>query len=239
MNRSSRKVARATRQRRIVTPISVGAVIVIAALIAVVTASYLHKDDDRRQAAAAVAPPAIYTADGRLHYGSADTVVTVITDYQCPICRQFEITTGPTLADLVKAGTVSAEYDTVAVLDGLSKDKYSSRAANASTCVGVANKGYWPDFSQRMFDNQPAENGPGLTDDKMVQLAADAGVGGPDVADCIHSGRYAGFVAAHSRQAITAGLTHVPVVKVGDTTLENLTPDGLRAAIARATSAGK
>ncbi|MVU83273.1 thioredoxin domain-containing protein [Nocardia sp. ET3-3] len=239
MNRSSRKVAGATGQRRIFNPVSVGAVIVIVALIAVITANFVHKHHDKQQAAADVAPPAVFTADGRLHFGTADTVVTVITDFQCPICHQFETTTGPTLTDMVAAGTVSADYDTVAVLNGLSKDNYSTRAANAGTCVAVADKSLWPEFSKRLFENQPAEGGPGLTDDRLVQIAADAGVTGPDLADCVHSGRYNGFVASHSEKAITAGLTHVPVVKVGDTTLDNLGPDGLRAAISRATSAGK
>ncbi|APA97547.1 DsbA family protein [Nocardia seriolae] len=96
----------------------------------------------------------------------------------------------------------------------------------------------WLEFSRRLFEDQPAENGPGLSDDRLVQIAA-AGVTGSDIADCIHSGCYAGFVASHSQNAIDAGLTHVPVVKVGDTVLENLTPDGLRAAIERATSAAK
>ncbi|GAB0103553.1 thioredoxin domain-containing protein [Nocardia sp. JMUB6875] len=239
MNRSSRKVAGATNQRRIINPVSVGAAIVIIALIGVITASFLHKDHDKKEAAAAVAPPAVFTPDGRLHFGSAATVVTVITDFQCPICRQFEATTGPTLTDMVNANTVSAEYDTVAVLGGLSKDDYSARAANAGTCVAVANKPAWLEFSKRLFENQPAEGGPGLSDDTLVQIAADSGVAGPDVAECIHSGRYAGFVASHSQKAIDGGLTHVPVVKVGDTTVENLTPDGLRAAIERATSAGQ
>ncbi|MEC3919929.1 DsbA family protein [Nocardia sp. CDC160] len=239
MNRSSRKVAGATRQRRIVTPMSVGAVIVIAALIAVIVASYVHKNDEQQQAAAAVAPPAVYTPEGRLHFGSAATVVTVITDFQCPICRQFEATTGPTLTELVDAGTIAAEYDTVAVLNGLSTDNYSGRAANAGTCVAVADKPAWLVFSKRLFEDQPAENGPGLSDDRLVRIAGEAGVTGPDIAECIHSGRYAGFVASHSQAAIKAGLTHVPVVKVGDTVVENLTPDGLRAAIAHAASAGK
>ncbi|MGW4243585.1 DsbA family protein [Nocardia sp. NPDC004722] len=239
MNRSSRKVAGVTGKRRILNPMSVGAIIVIVALIAVLTANFLHKHDEHQKAVAPVAPPAVFTPDGRLRFGTGPTVVTVITDFQCPICHQFETTTGPALTDLVNAGTVTADYDTVAVLDGLSKDNYSTRAANAGTCVAVADKQLWPDFSKRLFENQPAENGPGLTDDQLVQIAADAGVTGSDLTDCIHSGRYDGFVASHSRIAITAGLTHVPVVKVGDTVVENLGPDGLRAAIARATSAGQ
>lgn len=239
MNRSSRKVSGVSGSRRLLNPVSVGAVILILVLAGVVIANSVHKHNDKKQTAEAVAPPAVFTPDGRLHFGSGGPLVTVTTDFQCPICHQFEVTTGPTLTEMLAAGTISVDYDTVAVLDGLSKDRYSSRSANASVCVAVADKNAWPDFSKRLFDAQPAENGPGLTDDKLIQIAADAGVTGADVADCVHSSRYAGFVAYHSQQAITAGLTHVPVIKVGDTTLQNLGPDALRAAVAQATPAAK
>lgn len=236
-NRSGRKVVDAARQRRRITPARVAAVVLIAALVTVITASYMGKHKDREQAAEAVAPPAVFTADGRLRFGDAPTTVTVITDFQCPVCRQFAATTEPTLNALVEAGTVAVEYDTVAALDGKSADNYSSRAAAAGACVAVANKDAWLDFDQKVFAAQPAESGPGLTDDKLAELAAGAGADGPDVASCIREGRYAGFVKAHSQTAVKAGLTHVPVVKVGDQTVENLTPDGLRAAIDRATAA--
>lgn len=239
MNRSGRKVARAANQRRLITPARAAGVVVLVALIAVITTMVVHRQRDKDQAAAAVAPPAVFTADGRLRFGDAPITVTVITDFQCPVCRQFTATTEPTLNDMVKAGTVAVEYDTVAVLDRASKDDYSSRAANAGTCVAVANKNAWLDFDQKLFAAQPAEGGNGLGADKLVEIAGQAGVTGPDVASCIRDDRYAGFVKSHSQHAIDAGLTHVPVVKVGDQVVENLTPDGLRAAIDRARSAAK
>ncbi|WP_169814908.1 DsbA family protein [Nocardia crassostreae] len=233
-NRSGRTVARAARPRRYFTPFTVGAAVVLIALIAVIAVSFQARHRDKEQAAAAVAPPAVFTADGRLRFGDAPTTVTVTTDFQCPVCREFTATTGPTLTELVRSGAIAVEYDTVAVLDRASTDRYSARASNAGVCFAVADKDAWPDFEQRVFEAQPAEGGPGLTDDRLVEIAAHAGASGSDVADCITSDRYAGFVEAHGRAAIAVGLTHVPVVKVGDQTVENLTPDGLRAAVARA-----
>ncbi|MFD0000656.1 DsbA family protein [Nocardia sp. NPDC127526] len=233
-NRSGRTVARAAHPRRYFTPFTVAAGVLLIALVVVIAASFLAKHRDKEQAAAAVAPPAVFTGDGRLRFGDAPTTVTVITDFQCPVCREFTATTGPMLTDLVRSGEAAVDYDTVAVLDRASTDRYSSRATNAGVCVAVANKDAWPGFEQRVFAAQPAEGGPGLTDDRLIALAAEAGASGPDVAACITSDRYAGFVEAHGRDAIAAGLTHVPVVRVDGQTVENLTPDGLRAALDRA-----
>ncbi|MEV6773071.1 thioredoxin domain-containing protein [Nocardia sp. NPDC051030] len=233
-NRSGRTVARAAHGRRLLTPARVSAAVLLTALIVVIVVAFVANQRDRDRAEAEVGPPAVFTSDGRLHFGDAATTVTVITDFQCPVCKHFAAITEPTLNDLMHAGTIAVDYDTVAVLDGASTDGYSSRAANAGTCVAVANKDAWLDFAQRLFTAQPLENGPGLTDDRLIELATAAGAGGQDVGECIRSARYAGFGEAHGKAAIKDGLNHVPVVRVGDQTVENLTPDGVQAAITRA-----
>ena len=62
-------------------------------------------------------------------------VLAIYEDFQCPHCRDFEKTFGPTVAKMVDSGAVAVDYYMVAILNR-SNAGYSSRAANAAYCVG-------------------------------------------------------------------------------------------------------
>ncbi|MEA2211137.1 MAG: hypothetical protein QOF83_1085 [Solirubrobacteraceae bacterium] len=60
-----------------------------------------------------------------------------------------------------------AGEDPLGFLDGLSTMRYSSRAAAASRCVGRRPA---PPYLHELYDNQPLESGPELSDDELVLL---------------------------------------------------------------------
>ncbi|EGD53392.1 DSBA oxidoreductase [Gordonia neofelifaecis NRRL B-59395] len=138
------------------------------------------------------------TADGAFRISTSDdvrVVVTVVEDMACPACKAFEAAYGDTLAELAALPGAAVDYRVISFLDRMSDDQYSSRAANASYCVwnrpgdDRARQDTWRRFQVAAFRAQPAEGGPGLSDDRLAAMAKTAGAG--DVSTCITTRQYA------------------------------------------------
>ncbi|MCX6494442.1 MAG: thioredoxin domain-containing protein [Actinobacteria bacterium] len=145
--------------------------------------------------------------------------ITIYQDYLCPICGQFDAANGETLAQLVNSGAAKLSIHPISILNSKSAgSKYSTRSANAAACVATYSPNNFWDFNQLMFANQPAEGGPGLSDDDLKKIAADAGASNTGSIDtCISDGTYAGWVDAQTRRALTGPLPNTSVEKVTGT----------------------
>ena len=127
---------------------------------------------------------------------------------------------------------VRVRYRPVAILDRLSDDDYSTRAANAAAVVAdAAGVEAFHTFSELLFARQPAEGGPGLPDDELITLAAQAGASGDDVASGIRDLRFGTWVARATDQASQDGLTGTPRVLVDGVPLQVPTSEALTAAV--------
>ena len=74
--------------------------------------------------------PAAATAEGDgVMVGHGPVRVDAFIDFLCPFCREFELSSGPALADLVAGGEVSLVYHPLNFLDEASTTSYSTRAA--------------------------------------------------------------------------------------------------------------
>lgn len=160
---------------------------------------------------------------------AAPRTIDVYLDFQCPACKQFEQQSGATIDRIVASGQAKVVYHPVAILDRYSPDRYSSRASTASGCA--ADAGVFAPYSRLLYENQPAENTPGLTDDRLIALGEQAG-GGPGFAPCVQSQKYAPWTAEVTDQASKDGLQGTPTVKVDGTEIPDPTPDALLAALA-------
>jgi protein-disulfide isomerase len=162
----------------------------------------------------------------------APVTVDVYEDFLCPVCRRFEEQAGGTLDRFVREGTVQVRYRPIAILDGSSTDEYSTRALNAAAVVAdAAGVEAFRAFSDELFAAQPAEGGPGLSDDELIDLAARAGAGGPGVAQGIRDLRFADWAARVTDQAGREGITGTPTVLVDGTPLADRSAAGLDAAV--------
>lgn len=123
--------------------------------------------------------------------------IQVYVDYHCPFCGMFEENNQDYIVSLVDSGAATLEIIPVAILDRVSMGtRYSTRAANAAACVADTAPGSFLDFSALLFANQPPEPDPGLDDGELIALAEQAGATGPEVADCVNSKKFQGFVTA-------------------------------------------
>ena len=214
----------AQRRRRLML---VSAAVGILVLFAAVIGFGLY-----RGAQSAVIVPPGATEDG-VPVGDSDAAVTIdlFEDFQCPVCAKFEQITGPTVDDLVRAGTVRVVYHPVAYLDRMSSTDYSSRASAAAGCAAA--EGIYPKFATALFAQQPPEGGDGLPAQTLISIGEAAGAG-PDFGTCVRDGSYAGWTAQLTDAASRSGITGTPTVLVNGRELADRTPDGLRAAVAAA-----
>lgn len=152
--------------------------------------------------------------------------VKVFLDYQCPACAQFEGLNGKGLGKLADDGDISLTFQPVALLDNQSGGtKYSTRSANLMMCVvdsGQADK--FQELSLSLFSNQPEEGGTGLDDQKMLDLAKEAGVDvdkkintaedDVTVKDCVNNIQFEDYVTQSTKEALNGGLKGTPTVQV-------------------------
>jgi protein-disulfide isomerase len=218
----------------------IGGLVVAVALIAVAVFSIIGAGQTKDLAD--VAAPAntdgkggvIVGADGVGTATEGAPVVDVYADFMCPVCSQFEEINGPMLEELRQSGQATLQMHPVAILDRFSEGTaYSTRSAQAAAVVADAAPEQFLAFWQALFDNQPAENTPGLSDEEIAGIAVDAGV--PQaVADTFTEGRFTDWVTAATELAATEHQPFgTPTVIVDGTKFEGdwSNPENLRAAI--------
>lgn len=175
----------AARRRTIAVRAGI-AVLAVAAVVAVIVGIGLAVGSSRGTAASSApvaqttaSAPAAVDASGAILLGSASapTTVTIYTDFICPYCGEFDRANSGVLAGAVDSGTVKLEIYPLNFLDSYSKGaKYSTRAANAFATVANADPSVALAFYQALYENQPAENSTGLSDQQIADLATTVGV---------------------------------------------------------------
>nr|WP_128645242.1 thioredoxin domain-containing protein [Rhodococcus sp. BS-15] len=173
------------------TLIQIVVAVVLIALVAAIALFIVNKDSTSGDASAAAGSgastgaqltPSSLTDDGAIRFGNPDatTVISVVEDFQCPACKNFESISGSTLQQLAAAGNVAVDYRPISILDRFSNGTmYSTRAASAAVCVAENDRDNWMNWHTAMFEQQPSEGGTGLTDDELVAIAAAAGADSP------------------------------------------------------------
>ncbi|MBO0870387.1 MAG: thioredoxin domain-containing protein, partial [Micromonosporaceae bacterium] len=160
--------------------------------------------------------PANLTATGAISIGQTTAPVTleIYLDYMCPACGRFEHANNAEIDRLVKAGTVKVELRPISFLDKQSQGtRYSTRAANAvATVVDKAPGSVWA-FTTALYDHQPEEGSPGLTDDQIADIARNVGIT-QDVVGAFQAGTFEPWVAKATDAAFANGVQGTPTVKI-------------------------
>jgi protein-disulfide isomerase/uncharacterized membrane protein YphA (DoxX/SURF4 family) len=175
-------------------------------------------------------PAGVSLADGvTVGRSTAPVTLDLYEDPQCPVCAQFESQVGPAISGWIASGKVKVHYHVISFLDSASTTKYSSRAANALYASAGVSPDAFAKYHQVLYQQQPAEGSAGLTEDKLVQLAQQAGAGA--AADRIRAGAYADYVARATDQSSKDGVTGTPTVRVNGKAVDQPTLDEVTAAV--------
>ena len=146
---------------------------------------------------------------------AAPTTFTFYEDPQCPACQQFEATVGTDVGQAIDDGSAKVEYRIVSFLDRASKNKYSSRAANALFVVAdTAGPDAFKEFHDLLYANQPPEATAGPDDDQLVAWAVQAGADEATVRPMIEDGVFDQFVVNATDQWSKDGYNTTPTVLV-------------------------
>ncbi|QIS42797.1 thioredoxin domain-containing protein [Clavibacter capsici] len=149
--------------------------------------------------------------------------IRVYVDYLCTACKEFQDTNGAQMEGWLQSGAATVEIHPVAILTSKSQ-AYSMRAANAAACVAESSPDDFWAFNSALFAEQPAEQSTGLSDDRLVELASQAGATSADVAKCVFEQRFQSWVNSATDRVLdgkipdsnVAKVVGAPVIVVGD-----------------------
>ncbi len=187
-----------------------------------------------RPVAPAAVPKSASSDQAGLVVGSGPVTVELYSDFLCPACRAFEADAGDEIDQLLAAGRIRLGYRPVAILDRVSGNRYSTRAAASAACA--ADAGRLIPYVKVLFRNQPPENGAGPGDEQLIRLARTAGITDPEFAACVRDGRYQPWVGQVTATMEPRNVFGTPTVIVNGKPLEPATGQQLLAAVSSAVS---
>lgn len=234
--RQQEEARRQARRRKLL--LQAGLPVLVVAIVLATTLIVLAARGDSSDRIAIGDRPELVDAQGALSFGAKDpkVVIQLVEDFQCPICRQFEATTGPLLAQYRADPRIQVQYRPIAFLDRVSTTRYSSRASNAAACVAAEGEETWLAFHQELFDHQPPEGGAGLTDGELLDLAEKAGADRSRISDCVTDESYADWVKATTTKTLQGEVTGTPTVFVNGTKVDGFDSASVQAAVEKALS---
>ena len=144
--------------------------------------------------------------------GTGPVDVDAYIDFQCPFCKQFELGSRDAIDKLLDRQMIRFIRHPMNFLDAVSTTHYSTRAAAAAAAASDAKR--FHEYAHALFEYQPPEGGPGLTDDQLITLGQDIGITDPTFASEIREGRYLPWPTFVTERATARGIGGTPSVFV-------------------------
>jgi protein-disulfide isomerase len=144
--------------------------------------------------------------------GTGPVDVDAYIDFQCPFCKQFELASGDAINLLLDRQMIRFIRHPMNFLDSASTTHYSTRAAAAAAAASDARR--FHEYAHALFEYQPPEGGPGLTDDQLIALGQTIGITDPSFAGAIQEGRYLPWPSFVTERALARGIGGTPSVFV-------------------------
>ena len=164
---------------------------------------------------------------------SAKLWLIMVSDFQCPFCREWHDQVFPTvMRDYVATGKVRVAY----LNFPLGIHPNAMPAAEAAMCASVQGK-FW-EMHDAIFRTQ--DQWAGLPNPKAVfdSLATSVGVAAGPYRSCVESGATRPMILADEQRATTAGVRATPTFFIGSGELEGAVPlPEFRAALDKALAA--
>ncbi|HEX7396549.1 MAG TPA: thioredoxin domain-containing protein [Propionibacteriaceae bacterium] len=204
---------KAAQQKKRLT-IGLGIIGVVVAISLIAWGVYAFKD--KIGATNAVPPHAngdktgIVANPGKAKSGAP--LFVIYQDYQCPGCKQYHTVFGTKLREAADAGKIQLEYRTMNFLDSKLANDASTRSAVAAACAD--NAGVYQGYYDAVYDNQPAIEGAGYSNDLLrVTIPTQLGLSGDKLSGfqkCYDTQATLQFINGTNDVAGRAGITTTP-----------------------------
>lgn len=184
--------------------------LVIGMVVFIVLIGVIFSFISNKSSTSAAIPASVSESDG---YGivtnpEVTPQVDIYIDYQCPICKNFEIINGGYIAELVAAKKIKMVVHPMTFI-GVE----SILAANAAACA--ADEGKFLDMNLALFQNQPASEGSGLwTGDYMKRLGNSIGIKSEKYDKCVTDGNYVNWTRNVTQASADANVNGTPTVMI-------------------------
>ncbi|WUH96311.1 DsbA family protein [Spirillospora sp. NBC_00431] len=243
---ADRKRQQARSKQRRLLAIVLGTVVAVAVIVVgtVLIIDQQGKDGKAEPHTGALAP-LTRQPDGSIVMAQAGVTkpeLEIFEDFQCPICKQFEESTGKTVLELAQQGKVKVVYRPFHLF-GQQRDPVkinSLRSAEAALCV-PADK--WISYHGALFKFQPREGDEGFSPDDLVQWGKDIGITDANFEKCVRDEQKKPQVEAMTDYALkTRGVDGTPTLFIDGKKLtpeQFSNPGALRGTIDAAKAAGK
>ncbi len=233
---AQREAQRRRDQRRRVTTI---VTVALVAVVAVATGWWLSAQGGKPESATAALAPVTVQGDGSVVMAKAGVtgpVLDVYEDFQCPVCKQLEATSGPTIKNLAAEGRAKVVFHPITIFSADPTKSNSLRAGAAARCVPDGNQ--WMAFHDKLYEEQPGETVEGFKADELVAWGHEVGVNAPGFDQCVTSQRNLEAQAQYSTKILSEQkLQGTPTLKLDGQVLDSKTafvPSALREAVLNA-----
>jgi protein-disulfide isomerase len=150
---------------------------------------------------------------------SAPLWVIVVSDFQCPFCKQWHDETYPALdSEYVRTGKVRLAYINLP----LRMHQWAKPAAEAAMCASVQGK-FWA-MQDALFASQNQWEQTTDAPARFDSLAARTGVDMPRWRSCVAQHQTLPLIQADADRASTAGVQSTPSFFIGDEAVEGAQP---------------
>jgi protein-disulfide isomerase len=193
-------------------------VIGMVALVVAVTVGVSLSSNKAKESAAV--PSSVDKAEGYgivFNKGLADVPkIDIWEDFQCPVCRDFEVVNNKQIREWIEAKKVTAVFHPLSFIGA-----ESAYMANAAACS--ADEGKFLQYHEALYANQAeAENSGKWNATTLIALGANLKITSKSFTDCVKNGKYQDWVTNVANDGASKNVDSTPTVFINGKEMERL-----------------
>ena len=193
-------------------------VIGMVVLVVAVTVGVSLSSNKAKESAAV--PSSVDKAEGYgivFNKGLADVPkIDIWEDFQCPVCRDFEVVNNKQIREWIEAKKVTAVFHPLSFIGA-----ESAYMANAAACS--ADEGKFLQYHEALYANQAeAENSGKWNATTLIALGANLKITSKSFTDCVKNGKYQDWVTNVANDGASKNVDSTPTVFINGKEMERL-----------------
>lgn len=194
--------------------------IVVGMVVFVVAVGVIFSVVGNRSPKVGSTPSSVSVADGYGITFNGDLknkpTIDLWEDFQCPVCKQFELTNGAYVQQLVSEKKAKVVYHLLSFIG-----PESVLAANAGACAADENK--FLAFHAYLYATQGTENSGAWSNAGLISAGANVGLSDSKFKKCVNNGTYSSWVTKIASDGSKKNINATPTVFVNGKEIDRKT----------------